>query len=118
MVDGEKIKKMVLKGDDQGTPDVITLGKLEMWVIKREDQYGIRMRDLEAAPYKNYKGLDFYPPSEKFKIEAEFIPYQMLGIFKDLEAGARAGETLEEMRARAEKVTKMRRLRRVLTNER
>ena len=75
LVEEKKIKKMVLKGDDQGEPDVVTLGKLEMWVIKREDQYGIRMRDLEAAPYKNYKGLDFYPPSEKFKIEAEFVPY-------------------------------------------
>ncbi|MFQ6070206.1 MAG: DUF1684 domain-containing protein [Candidatus Aminicenantales bacterium] len=72
---GKKIKKSALKGDDQGEPDVVELGRLKMWVIKRGERYAIRLRDPEALGLKNYTGLDFFPPSEKFRIEAEFVPY-------------------------------------------
>lgn len=74
-VAGKEIKKIFLKGDDAGRSDVVELGELRMWVIKRGERYAIRLRDLNAPAYKNYKGLDFFPPSKKFKIEADFIPY-------------------------------------------
>lgn len=58
--------------DDTGKPDVVELNDLRMWVIKRFDRSAIRLRDLNHLPFKNYTGLDFYPPTEKFKLEAEF----------------------------------------------
>jgi len=69
------ITQKILKGDDSGRPDIIALNDLRMWVIKRGDQYAIRLRDLNALAYKNYKGLDFFPPSKKYKIIADFVPY-------------------------------------------
>ena len=74
-VDGEEIKEMVLRGDDEKRVDVLELGELRMWVIKRGERYAIRLRNLNAAAYKDYKGLELFPPLEKFKIEAILIPF-------------------------------------------
>jgi uncharacterized protein (DUF1684 family) len=75
-VEGKIIKEKVLRGDEvyPEEPDVVELGDLRMWVIRRGERSAIRLRDLHAVAYKNYKGLDFFPPSEKFKIEAVFVP--------------------------------------------
>jgi len=74
-IKGEEIDEKILKSDNQGDPDVLELNDLRMWVIKRGERYGIRMRDPNAKAYKEYKGLNFFPPSEKFKIKGSFFPY-------------------------------------------
>jgi uncharacterized protein (DUF1684 family) len=89
---GNIIHKMILKGDDTGKPDVIALNNLRMWVIKRFDRYAIRLRDLNHAPFKNYTHLDFFPPTEKFKLEAEFHPFPEP---KQVELGTVIGENTE-----------------------
>ena len=73
--EGKIIKEKVFKGDDAGKPDVVELAELRMWMIKRGDQYAIRLIDLNAPAYKNYKVLEFFPPRKKFKIEADFVTY-------------------------------------------
>jgi uncharacterized protein (DUF1684 family) len=74
---GKIIKENALRGDEiyPEEPDVVELNDLRMWVIRRGERSAIRLRDLNAAAYKNYKGLDFYPPNKKFKIEATFVPF-------------------------------------------
>jgi uncharacterized protein (DUF1684 family) len=76
-VAGKHIEQMMLRGDEvyPEEPDVVELDDLRMWVIRRGERSAIRLRDLNAAAYKNYKGLDFYPPTKKFKIEATFVPF-------------------------------------------
>lgn len=74
-VGGKKIKEMLLKGDNSGKPDIVELNDFRMWVIKRGNRYAIRLRDLNNPAYKDYMGLDFFPPSKKYKIEASFFPY-------------------------------------------
>lgn len=74
-VKSNPVTQMTLKADDSGDSDILELNNLNMWVIKRGDRYAIRLRDLNAPPFKNYTGLDFFPPSEKFRIEADFVPF-------------------------------------------
>ena len=71
----EKITEKVLIGGNEGTPDILELNDLRMWIIKRGERYAIRMRDFNAPSFKQYKGLDFFPPNEKFRIEGHFFPY-------------------------------------------
>jgi len=75
MINGEEIDEKILTSDNQGNPDVLELNDLRMWIIKRGERYGIRMRDPNAQAYKEYKGLEFFPPSEKFRIKGNFVPY-------------------------------------------
>ncbi len=74
-VNGKTIHTFELRGDDTGKPDEVELNDLRMWVIKRFDRTAIRLRDLNHLPYKNYRGLDFYPPTKKFKLEAQYHPF-------------------------------------------
>jgi len=60
--------------DPEG-PDIVRIDNLHMWVIRRGTRFTIRLRDLDNPPYKNYKGLDFFPPTKKYKIQADFVPY-------------------------------------------
>jgi uncharacterized protein (DUF1684 family) len=74
-IEGRRINEQVLTSDASGKPDVIELNDLKMWVIKRGDRLAIRLRDLNAAPYKEYTGLEFFPPRAKYKLNASFTPY-------------------------------------------
>jgi uncharacterized protein len=74
-IEGKEVDEKILTSDDQGNPDVLELNDLRMWVIKRGERCGIRMRDPNARAYKEYKGLEFFPPSEKYRIKGNFVPY-------------------------------------------
>jgi uncharacterized protein (DUF1684 family) len=91
-VNGNKVDGFVLKGDDSEKPDIVELDDLRMWVIKRFGQYAIRMRDLNHKPFQNFRGLDFYPPNEKYKLFADFHPYQEP---KKVEVGTVIGKNTE-----------------------
>jgi hypothetical protein len=66
---------MTIRAGDSTSPDTLTLGDLRMWVIRRGDRYAVRLRDLNAPAFKDYKGLNYFPPSAAFLIEAIFVPY-------------------------------------------
>lgn len=74
-IDDKPVTCTQLKGDDSGKPDTIELQDLRIWIIKRGERYAVRLRDLNHPPYKNYKGLEYFPPSEEFKVEADFVAY-------------------------------------------
>jgi uncharacterized protein (DUF1684 family) len=91
-IDGNGIHRSELKGDDTGKPDVIELNDLRMWVIRRFGRSAIRLRDLNHLPFKNYTGLDFYPPQKKYKLEAKFHSFPEP---KKVEVGTAIGENTE-----------------------
>lgn len=72
---GKQVTRMEIEAGDSISPDILTLGDLRMWVIRRGDRYAVRLRDLKAPSFKNYAGLEYFPPSDAFKIEAIFVPY-------------------------------------------
>jgi len=74
-LDGKTINKMVLRTDQTGKPDKVELGELRMWVIKRDKRNAVRLSDLNHPPYKEYQGLDFFPPSKKFRVVGVFRPH-------------------------------------------
>jgi len=71
----QRVTKRIIKGDDSGEPDIVELNDLRMWVIKRGGRYAVRLRDLNNSPFKEYKALDFFPPTKKYKILADYVPY-------------------------------------------
>jgi len=56
----------------QGDP--LRLGRLSLFVIRRGDRYGIRLRDPESALRRDFKGIPYYPIDEAQKITARFVP--------------------------------------------
>ncbi len=66
--------------DDNGTrPDVMSIGDLSMFVVRRTTKsglrFGIRLRDKASAARLNFKGCSWFPVKPEFRTEARFTPY-------------------------------------------
>src|SRR6185295_7336884 len=74
---GQPVETLALKADtDDGGPTLLNLGSLLINVVKRGDRVGIRVKDSESLTRKEFKGLEYFPVDEKWRIEARFEPYQ------------------------------------------
>ncbi|WP_242927794.1 DUF1684 domain-containing protein [Pontibacter vulgaris] len=52
----------------------LTYGSLTWFVIRRGDQYGIRLRDSESKARANFKGVDRYEVSPAWRVQARLEP--------------------------------------------
>lgn len=75
MSDGKKITKLILQNDLKGNPTVLSYKNFRWHIIKRQDKFGVRLRDLNAPLVKNFKGIETFPINDDWKIEASFAPY-------------------------------------------
>jgi uncharacterized protein (DUF1684 family) len=75
-VDGEPITKIELRSDETGPPSVLALGDLTMYVIRRGDRDGIRLKDMNSKFRKEFTGLRWYTVQPAYRIEARFVPYE------------------------------------------
>jgi len=56
-------------------PPSMTVGGLTMFVIKRGDRYGVRMRDKDSALRREFSGLRWYPIDVTCRVMARFVAY-------------------------------------------
>lgn len=75
--DDKPVTTLDLKDDngDSG-PTILKLGSLLVNVLKRGERIGIRIKDTESRTRREFKGLEYYPIDQKWRIEARFEPYQ------------------------------------------
>jgi uncharacterized protein (DUF1684 family) len=69
------VADLALHSDKAGKPDVLALGPLSLYVIDRGGRQALRVKDTESAPRRGFHGLDWYPVSESYRIQARFTPY-------------------------------------------
>jgi uncharacterized protein (DUF1684 family)/dienelactone hydrolase len=75
--DGEPVMSdLILTSDAEGKPDVLALGSLRFYLIKRSKGFGIRIRDLNAPARTQFAGIETFPVDSTWRFEARFIPYQ------------------------------------------
>lgn len=63
--------------------DKLQSGAVTMYVIKRGEKTGIRIKDKNNKARQEFKGLSYYKTDPKLRIVADFIPYnppKMVGI--------------------------------------
>jgi hypothetical protein len=53
--------------------DVLKVGRLSLFAIKRGDRYGIRLKDPESPYLREFHGLEYFPPDEAYRITAKFV---------------------------------------------
>ena len=53
--------------------DVAKVGRLNLFVIKRGDRYGIRLKDPDSEYRRNYHGIESYPVKEEWRITARWV---------------------------------------------
>ncbi len=55
--------------------DWITMGRIAMHIIQREDRFILRLADNESLVRKNFPGRIWYPVSQKYNVDAKFTAY-------------------------------------------
>jgi len=73
--DGNAVSALVLQSDDDGKPTILKLGSLKLFVIKRGDKLGLRVKDKRNPARSRFAGLDYFPVDLKWRLKARFEPY-------------------------------------------
>lgn len=68
---GVKIPAQEMKED----ATVLTIGTVKFFLIRRENKFGIRVKDSDASTRKEFTHLSWYPVDPSWRIEAKFTPW-------------------------------------------
>ena len=77
LIDGKPAEPQALHTDpdsDKNNPR-LTIGSLVMYVIRRGDRYGLRIKDSKSAALAGFHGLNWFPANAKYRVTARWIPY-------------------------------------------
>jgi uncharacterized protein (DUF1684 family) len=66
---------LVLHSDADGKPTQLKIGSLTLFVIKRGDKLGLRVRDKRHPARSHFSGLDYFPIDVKWKLKVKFEPH-------------------------------------------
>ena len=75
LVDGQPAKEQALVPDDADKPSKLTIGTLTIIAIHRDDQFALRVKDLQAPTRVGFHGLRWYAPNAAYRVHARWIPY-------------------------------------------
>ena len=70
-----KEQPLLVEADNDKNAPHITIGTLNMYVIRREDKYALRVKDSKSPTLAGFHGLHWYDPNEKYRVKAKWIPY-------------------------------------------
>ena len=70
--DGKSISTIDLVSDEKRKPTEIRAGSQTFYLIRREDRFGIRLKDSNGEARRNFKGLHWFPVDESYKVTARF----------------------------------------------
>jgi uncharacterized protein (DUF1684 family) len=61
-----------LVSDEKGKPTQIRTASQSFYLIKREERFGIRLKDSQSKARVDFKGLHWFPIDESYKVTARF----------------------------------------------
>jgi len=65
----------LLRADDQPDPDLLQVGRLKLFAIKRGTKWAIRAKDPESPVLRDFKGIESWAIQEKWRVVADWEPY-------------------------------------------
>ena len=75
LLNGKPATEVVLKSDVEAAPDVLQAGRVRFYVIRRGNQFGIRLKDPENPARKAFHGVPRYPVDPAWRVVADYTPY-------------------------------------------
>lgn len=73
-VGGRVVTRTLLLADEPGPPTRLEIGPLALTLIRRGERLGIRTRDPGSPARAAFKGLEYFPPSDAWRLEGRFEP--------------------------------------------
>jgi uncharacterized protein (DUF1684 family) len=56
--------------------EAVKVGRLNLYVIKRADKYGIRLKDPESEARRQFHGIENFPVNEAYRVTARWVAQQ------------------------------------------
>ncbi len=72
----QQITKMALQTDRDAERTVLSSGSLSWYVIKRGNDFAVRLKDRENPRIAEFSGIARYPVQSDWRIKARFLPYK------------------------------------------
>lgn len=72
---GDRVSDVVLRSDADGLPTPLKLGSLTMFVIKRGEKFGLRVKDKRHPARANFRGLTYFPVNTHWRVEGKLEAY-------------------------------------------
>jgi uncharacterized protein (DUF1684 family) len=76
-IDGKPAHSQELHADldsDKHNPH-LTIGTLNLYVIRRETRFALRIKDAKSPALTGFHGLHWYDPDAKYRVTAKWTPY-------------------------------------------
>jgi uncharacterized protein (DUF1684 family) len=67
--------RATLKPDSSGSPDLLRVRGLTMFVIQRGDRFGIRLKDKDSERRRDFAGTRWFPVKQEYRVTAKYVPY-------------------------------------------
>jgi uncharacterized protein len=115
VVNGAPVETHELRADAPGPPDLVTVGDVTFFLIRRGGRLGVRVRDKNSALRRDFAGRRWYPVREEYRVRARFVPYDpprpvaITNMLGDVEPMIAAGQARFELRGRELRLEAMRR---------
>ena len=74
-IDDKPAGQQVLGDDTAKDTNVVSLGDVSFFIIKRGERIGVRVKDQKSPVRTHFKGIDYYPADPKWRVEGTFVPY-------------------------------------------
>ncbi len=68
--DDKPVSTIDLVSDEKGKPTEIRVGSQMFYLIRREDRFGIRLKDNQSKARLAFKGLNWFPVDESYRVPA------------------------------------------------
>jgi len=77
-VDGIAVARMKLQSDFSGVPTLMESGSFAWFIIKRDERYGIRLRNYNHPRIEKLDSIPCFKTSPEWRIEAEYSPFDSM----------------------------------------
>jgi uncharacterized protein len=77
LIDGKPAQSQELPADldnDKHNPH-LTFGTLNLYVIRREARFALRIKDSRSPALVGFHGLNWYDPNSQYRVAAKWVPY-------------------------------------------
>lgn len=74
-VNGEPAAERALRSDADGPPDMVQVGRVTFFLIRRGARLGVRVRDPESPTRRDFAGRRWFPVQPEYCIRGRFMPY-------------------------------------------
>lgn len=72
---GQQVQAGMVVSDDERDDAALVSGSLRMWAIERGGKRYLRVKDANAPARVHFRGLNWYAPDARYRVEAKWVPY-------------------------------------------